>query len=122
MKKFLFFLFLLTFIVCQPSNEKKEEFKKRRKEHGRQMAECILKHENISPEFKKLIEENKDHEKFNQELINLKNEKIRRDQEIKIEEQKMDIESNKRIQKLHQEYQKKTAELNEEFLRKKKEL
>ena len=64
MKKFLFFLFLLTFIACPPSNEKREEFKKRRKEHGRQMAECILKHENISPEFKKLIEENKDENIF----------------------------------------------------------
>ena len=64
MKKFLFFLFLLTFIVCPPSYEKREEFKKRRKEHERQMAECILKHENISPEFKKLIEENKDENIF----------------------------------------------------------
>ena len=60
MKKFLIFLVLIVFAVCQPSKEKIEEMKKRRKEHDMQIAECILKSPDASPEFKKLIEENKD--------------------------------------------------------------
>ena len=60
MKKILFFLILIVFAVCQPSKEKIEEMKKRRKEHDKQMAECILNSPDASPEFKKLIEENKD--------------------------------------------------------------
>ena len=60
MKKILFFLVLIVFAVCQPSKEKIEEMKKRRKEHDMQIAECILKSPDASPEFKKLIEENKD--------------------------------------------------------------
>ena len=58
--KIIFFIFLLTFIVCQPSEEKREEIRRRRKEHDRQIAECILKNENISTNLKKLIEENKE--------------------------------------------------------------
>ena len=64
MKTILIFLVLITFSFCHISQARIEEMKKRRKEHGRQMAECILKHENISPEFKKLIEENKDENIF----------------------------------------------------------
>ena len=60
MKRILFFIFLLTFIVCQPSNDKREEIRKKRKERDMQLAECILKNENISADLKKLIEENKD--------------------------------------------------------------
>ena len=60
MKKILFFIFILTTIACKPSRENIEEFHNRRVEHDRQIAECILKNENISPDLKKLIEENKD--------------------------------------------------------------
>ena len=60
MKKILFFISILITIVCKPSREKIEEFHNRRVEHDRQIAECILKNENISPDLKKLIEENKD--------------------------------------------------------------
>ena len=60
MKIILFFVILLAFVVCQPSNEKREEIRKKRKERDMQLAECILKNENISSELKKLIEENKD--------------------------------------------------------------
>ena len=60
MKKILFFLILIVFAVCQPSKEKIEEMRQKRKEHERQIAECILKSPDASPEFKKLIEENKD--------------------------------------------------------------
>ena len=58
--KIIFFIFLLAFIVCQPSEEKREEIRRRRKKHDRQIAECILKNENISADLKKLIEENKE--------------------------------------------------------------
>ena len=60
MKKILFFIFILITIDCKPSREKIEEFHNRRVEHDRLIAECILKNENISPDLKKLIEENKD--------------------------------------------------------------
>ena len=60
MKKALLFLFLIILVTCQPSKEKIEEMKKKRKEHDKQLAECILKNETTSSELKKLIEENKD--------------------------------------------------------------
>lgn len=60
MKKFLIILALLVFSVCQVSEERREEMRKKRKEHDRKIAECILKSEQASPELKKIIEENKD--------------------------------------------------------------
>ena len=60
MRKILFFVLLLVLATCQPSKEKIEEMKKRRKEHDMQLAECILRSPDASEEFKKLIEENKD--------------------------------------------------------------
>ena len=60
MKKALLFLFLIILITCQPSKERLEEVKRKRKEHDKQLAECILKNETTSSELKKLIEENKD--------------------------------------------------------------
>ena len=60
MRKILFFVMLIVLATCQPSKEKIEEMKKRRKEHDMQLAECILRSPDASEEFKKLIEENKD--------------------------------------------------------------
>ena len=60
MRKILFFVLLLVLATCQPSKEKIEEMKKRRKEREMQLAECILRSPDASEEFKKLIEENKD--------------------------------------------------------------
>ena len=60
MNKVLFFLILLSFIVCQPSEAKREEMRQRRREQDRLLAECILNNTQTSPELKKLIEENKD--------------------------------------------------------------
>ena len=60
MKNIIFFVFLQIFIVCQLSDEKIEEIRKKVKENDMQLAECILKNENISSELKKSIEENKD--------------------------------------------------------------
>ena len=60
MNKVLFFLILLSFIVCQPSEAKREKMRQRRREQDRLLAECILNNRQTSPELKKLIEENKD--------------------------------------------------------------
>ena len=60
MNKILIFLVLLSFIISQPSEARREEIRQRRREHDRQLAECILNNTQTSPELKKLIEENKD--------------------------------------------------------------
>ena len=60
MKNIIFFVFLQIFIVCQLSDEKIEEIRKKVKENDMQLAECILKNENISADLRKSIEENKD--------------------------------------------------------------
>ena len=60
MKKILILLFLVAIVACQPSEARREEIRQRRKEHDRQLAECILKNEKTSDELKKLIKENKD--------------------------------------------------------------
>ena len=60
MKKLLIFLALFVFIVCQTPEERREELRKKRKEHDRKIAECILKSDQASQELKKIIEENKE--------------------------------------------------------------
>ena len=60
MNKVLIFLILLSFIISQPSEARREEMMQRRREHDKQLAECILNNAQTSPELKKLIEENKD--------------------------------------------------------------
>ena len=60
MNKIIIFLIVISFIVCQPSKDKIEEMRQRRKDDDKNIADCILKNENTSAELKKLIEENKD--------------------------------------------------------------
>ena len=60
MNKVLIFFILLSFILCQPSEVKREERRRKQKEDDRQLAECILNNSQISPMLKNLIEENKD--------------------------------------------------------------
>ena len=60
MNKVLIFLILLSFIISQPSEARREEMMQRRREHDKHLAECILNNTQTSPELKKLIEENKD--------------------------------------------------------------
>ena len=60
MKNILFLLVLLGYIIAQPSETRLEEMRKRRKEHDKQMSECILKSESASAELKQLTEKNKD--------------------------------------------------------------
>ena len=56
----IIFLVLLSFIISQPSEARREEMRQRRREQDKQLAECILNNTQTSPELKKLIEENKD--------------------------------------------------------------
>ena len=60
MKKIIIFVALVMFVVAQPSEERREEIRQRRREHDKVIAECILKSEAASPELKKIVEENQD--------------------------------------------------------------
>ena len=61
MNKVLIFLVLITFIICQPSEAKREEMRqKRKRERDHKLMECILSNNQTSPTLKKLIEENKE--------------------------------------------------------------
>ena len=62
MNKVLIFLVLISFIICQPSDARREEIRQKRREHDKQLKECILRNEQTSPTLKKLIEENKEEE------------------------------------------------------------
>ncbi len=61
MNKVLIFLVLISFIICQPSEAKREEMRqKRKRERDHKLMECILSNNQTSPTLKKLIEENKE--------------------------------------------------------------
>ena len=60
MNKVLFFLVLISFIICEPSEARREEMRQKRIERDKQLMECILSNEQTSPTLKKLIEENKE--------------------------------------------------------------
>ena len=60
MKTILIFCILLTFIVCQTFPNRVEDIKKKKKEFEQNLADCILKSEEASSEFKKRIKENKE--------------------------------------------------------------
>ena len=57
MKKILICLVLISLSLCQPSPEKIEEIKKRRKEEMKILAECLLKSEKASEKIKTAIKE-----------------------------------------------------------------
>ena len=56
MKNFLIFLFLLVFIICEPSDLSTEEIRKRRKILEQDMINCIIKSGSATNEFKREIE------------------------------------------------------------------
>ena len=61
MNKVLIFLVLISFIICQSSEAKREEMRqKRKREREHKLMECILSNKQTSPTLKKLIEENKE--------------------------------------------------------------
>ena len=60
MKRYLLFLILITFAVCQISESKREEIRQKRKEFDNEMVKCILNSEGVSENLKKSVEENKD--------------------------------------------------------------
>ena len=60
MKNILIFCILLAFIICDPSVNKIEEIKKKKKEFEQNIANCVLKSEEASSEFKKKIKKNKE--------------------------------------------------------------
>ena len=57
MKKILICLVLISLSLCQPSPEKIEEIKKRRKEEMKLLGECLLKSEKASEKIKTAIKE-----------------------------------------------------------------
>ena len=60
MKRIIICLILISLSLCQPSPEKIEEIKKRRKEEMKILAECLLKSEKASEKIKTAIKENTD--------------------------------------------------------------
>ena len=60
MNKVLIFLILVSFIVCQSSEFKREEMRQKKREHDKRLAECILNNAQTSPKVKNVVEENKD--------------------------------------------------------------
>ena len=60
MNKVLIFLVLISFIICEPSEARREEIRQKRIERDKQLMECILSNNQTSPTLKKLIEENKE--------------------------------------------------------------
>ena len=60
MKAILIFLALIAFVVSEPKVSRSEELKQKRKEFQTGIAECLLKSEHVSAEFKNLITQNKD--------------------------------------------------------------
>ena len=60
MKSILIFLALIVFAVSEPQVSRLEEIRQKRKEFQEGIAECLLKSESVSAQFKNSISENKD--------------------------------------------------------------
>ena len=60
MKSSLIFLILIAFAICEITEERREEIKKRRREHDKYLAECLLKNDTISEELRKKLKESSD--------------------------------------------------------------
>ncbi len=60
MKSSLIFLILIAFAICEISEERREEIRKRRREHDKFLAECLLKNDTISEELRKRLQESSD--------------------------------------------------------------
>ena len=118
MKNILFFLILIVFVICQPSNEIiEEEVKKERKKQEMEIVECILKSPDATPEFKKLVEENKDKDlmrvfypedykidkKDHAIMVNCRKEMFNRIREEQKRERERDIERDRKHKRHHEE-------------------
>ncbi len=62
MKSTLIFLILIAFAVCEISEERREEMRKRRKEQNKYLGECLLKNDTISEYLRKKIKESSDYD------------------------------------------------------------
>ena len=60
MKAILIFLALIAFVISEPQESKVEEIRQKKKEFQTGIADCLLKSESASEQFKKSISENKD--------------------------------------------------------------
>ena len=60
MKSTLIFLFLIAFAICEITEERREEIRKRRREHDKYLAECLLKNDTISEDLRKKLKESSD--------------------------------------------------------------
>ena len=57
MKKIFIFLILIVFSFCHLDEAKKEEFRKRRREEMKYLADCLLKNEKTSEALKQAIKD-----------------------------------------------------------------
>ena len=60
MRSSLIFLILISFAICEISEERREEIRKRRREHDKYLAECLLKNDTISEDLRKKLKESSD--------------------------------------------------------------
>ena len=108
MNKVLIFLILLSFIVCKSSESEREGRKRIKKEHDRQLAECILNNAQSSPELREVIEGNKE-ESLLKVILHMQNKLEKSDNDIirncRIEliEKGMEEEKRKREQEKREE-------------------
>ena len=100
MNKVLIFLVLISFIICQPSEAKREEMRqKRKRERDHRLMECILSNNQTSPTLKKLIEENKE-------------ENLRK--ALRPKDHKLEISDRVIIRNCRKEYHEKRREIREQ--------
>ena len=62
MKSSLIFLILIAFAICEISEERREEIEKRRREHDKFLAECLLKNDTISEVLRNKLKNSSDDE------------------------------------------------------------
>ena len=121
MKSTLIFLILIAFAVCEITDEKREEIRKRRREHDKYLAECLLKNDTISEELRKKLKESSDDDirkalhpargermldknerdairKCRREYMDIMREKHREEREKMREKHREEIERNRRSQ------------------------
>ena len=60
MKSTFIFLILIVFAVCEISEERREEIRKRRREQNKYLKECLLKNDTISEDLRKKLKETSD--------------------------------------------------------------
>ena len=90
MKKTLVFLLLIIFVFGQPSEDKikerraerREEIRKRKREHDKQVIDCIVRNKTTSDELIKIINENKEGDNTMRTIYSKHKDLVKNDRDI----------------------------------------